>query len=393
MNAESKKRYKDIDFPFVCPITNRVFNSGKGLSVYVTKSLKMNHSEYYDYYVGHRDSKCFFCGDKGKFISISKGYRNMCDNEECVKKSFQSNTVEGIMYRNFVSKEEAEVILEKSISEQFEKRMESQKKLRTDDPLWDKKRSRNCKEFWILKGFSEEESVLKVKEVMIDIHTKTFKKFKDNPEKYASKYTSKIEYYLNKGFSEKDANEELSKRQTTFSLDKCIERYGEVEGFNRWKKRQDDWTNTMDSKTEEEKIEINRKKMMNGSGYSKISQEIFHKIQSYYPENNIRYEELNSEFVVYDNKEKKYYKYDYVDFTKKKVIEFNGDYWHCNPIKYNEDYVHPILNKSAKELWEKDKIKKSWIENKGYILFTIWESEYRKEPQQILEKCLQFLNS
>jgi hypothetical protein len=393
MNAESKKRYKDIDFPFVCPITNRVFNSGKGLSVYVTKSLKMNHSEYYDYYVGHRDSKCFFCGDKGKFISISKGYRNMCDNEECVKKSFQSNTVEGIMYRNFVSKEEAEVILEKSISEQFEKRMESQKKLRTDDPLWDKKRSRNCKEFWMLKGFSEEESVLKVKEVMIDIHTKTFKKFKDNPEKYASKYTSKIEYYLNKGFSEKDANEELSKRQTTFSLDKCIERYGEVEGFNRWKKRQDDWTNTMDSKTEEEKIEINRKKMMNGSGYSKISQEIFHKIQSYYPENNIRYEELNSEFVVYDNKEKKYYKYDYVDFTKKKVIEFNGDYWHCNPIKYNEYYVHPILNKSAKELWEKDKIKKSWIENKGYILFTIWESEYRKDPQQVLEKCLQFLNS
>jgi hypothetical protein len=93
MNAESKKRYKDIDFPFVCPITNRVFNSGKGLSVYVTKSLKMNHSEYYDYYVGHRDSKCFFCGDKGKFISISKGYRNMCDNEECVKKSFQSNNI------------------------------------------------------------------------------------------------------------------------------------------------------------------------------------------------------------------------------------------------------------------------------------------------------------
>jgi hypothetical protein len=32
MNADAKKRYKDIPFPFTCPINNRNFESSKGLS-------------------------------------------------------------------------------------------------------------------------------------------------------------------------------------------------------------------------------------------------------------------------------------------------------------------------------------------------------------------------
>jgi hypothetical protein len=72
MNAQAKKRYKDIDFPFICPITGREFTTPGGLSCYVTKTLKMNHEEYYLKYVNHRDSTCFFCGGKGKFILIFK---------------------------------------------------------------------------------------------------------------------------------------------------------------------------------------------------------------------------------------------------------------------------------------------------------------------------------
>ena len=93
------KRDKDIDFPYTCVITNRKFESAQGLSCYVTKTLKVNHEEYYDNYINHRDSSCFFCGGKGKFISISKGYRNLCDNKECVKRSFNSHSVEGFFVR------------------------------------------------------------------------------------------------------------------------------------------------------------------------------------------------------------------------------------------------------------------------------------------------------
>ncbi len=45
MSPDAKKRYKEINFPFICPITGREFNSGKGLSVFLTKTLKINHEE------------------------------------------------------------------------------------------------------------------------------------------------------------------------------------------------------------------------------------------------------------------------------------------------------------------------------------------------------------
>lgn len=49
----------------------------------------MDHSEYYDKYIHHRDSSCFFCGEKGKLISVGIGYRNLCESEECVKRYFR----------------------------------------------------------------------------------------------------------------------------------------------------------------------------------------------------------------------------------------------------------------------------------------------------------------
>ena len=75
---------------------------------------------------------------------------------------------------------------------------------------------------------------------------------------------------------------------------------------------------------------------------------------TYYDKQVIRYDKIN----------KKHYRYDYVDFTNKKVIEFNGDFWHCNPEKYIECHIHRIMNKSAKELWNSDKIKSDWIKKK-----------------------------
>ena len=158
MNADAKKRYKEIEFPFTCPITGRTFQSAQGLSCYVVKTLKVNHEDYYDNYINHRDSSCFFCGNKGKFISISRGYRNLCDDLICVKKSFSSHTVEGVMYRNMCSRQDAEKLFEIENKRQLEERTKTQNKLRKEDPFWDKKRSRNCIEFWIEKGLTKEQS-------------------------------------------------------------------------------------------------------------------------------------------------------------------------------------------------------------------------------------------
>ena len=90
MNAS--KRYKDIDMPYTCPETGRIFEHARGLSIYITKTLKISQSDYYDKYINHKDNSCFFCGVKGKFISVTKGYRNLCEKKECIKSSFNSSS-------------------------------------------------------------------------------------------------------------------------------------------------------------------------------------------------------------------------------------------------------------------------------------------------------------
>lgn len=65
------------------------------------------------------------------------------------------------------------------------------------------------------------------------------------------------------------------------------------------------------------------------------------------------------------------------------VIEYNGDYWHCNPKKYSADYFHQVKKKTAKELWEYDNNKIDLIKRKGYNLVIVWESDLKEDPDLI----------
>ncbi len=60
-------------------------------------------------------------------------------------------------------------------------------------------------------------------------------------------------------------------------------------------------------------------------------------------------------------------------------IEFNGDFWHCNPNIFNENYYHPIIKMTAKEIWEKDRKKYEMYRKNGYNVFIIWESDNLKK--------------
>jgi len=289
------------------------------------------------------------------------------------------------MYRKFVSREEAEAIFESENCRQLEKRMQTNDVLRKNDPLWDKKRSRNCKEFWMEKGFSEEDSILKSEEVMKEIHRKTFAKFKSDPIKYRSKNPTTLEYYIKKGYSEDDATKMLSKRQTTFSKDICIERFGEEEGLDVWNDRQIKWQNSLSS---------------NGNikgGYSKISQELFWDLLMTYNENdriNIFFHTKNFEVIL---RSSNIYLYDFTDTKRMKMIEYNGDQYHANPSIYGpDDTPHPYHKTKkycASKIWEKDSNKMELAKSNGYDLLVVWDSEYRKNPKQVLQKCIDFINS
>jgi len=65
------------------------------------------------------------------------------------------------------------------------------------------------------------------------------------------------------------------------------------------------------------------------------------------------------------------------------IIEYNGDYWHCNPKKYKSDYYNKKKNKFAWEIWEYDKNKLELIKNNGYTLEVIWESDFKNNNKII----------
>ena len=53
-----------------------------------------------------------------------------------------------------------------------------------------------------------------------------------------------IQYYLNRGYSEEESKIMLSDRQRTFTLEKCIEKWGEEKGNFIWMERQRKWLNS-----------------------------------------------------------------------------------------------------------------------------------------------------
>jgi hypothetical protein len=75
-----------------------------------------------------------------------------------------------------------------------------------------------------------------------------------------------------------------------------------------------------------------------------------------------------------------------------KAIEINGDYWHCNPNKYDEEYFHPHIRETAKDIWDKDKQKQLLLENTRNIpVLVIWESDYLHHKEEVIHQCVQWI--
>lgn len=216
-----------------------------------------------------------------------------------------------------------------------------------------------------------------------EVVEKSSKTKKENPHKNPLR----IEYYLAQGMSEKEAKQALVNRQSTFSKEKCIEKYGEKEGLRRWKERQEKWQATLNSKSPEEKARINRAKQRNGSSVSLISQELFESLGI----ENAKYHNNGGEEVIYID-DLTYYMVDFV--LGNKIIEFYGDYWHCNPNRYKPEDIVKFprdISYKAKEIWQKDKKRKQELEQAGYSVLEIWEGDFKENPDKVIQQCKEFL--
>lgn len=76
---------------------------------------------------------------------------------------------------------------------------------------------------------------------------------------------------------------------------------------------------------------------------------------------------------------------DIVSEPLKLVIEYNGDYWHCNPKIYSGSYFHPKKKKTAEEIWKYDNNRLKILQNNGYETMVVWEHDFRKNTSETIQ--------
>lgn len=207
-----------------------------------------------------------------------------------------------------------------------------------------------------------------------------------------------IEYWLNKGFSIDDAEQKLSDRQKTFSLETCIAKYGDKLGLIKWQERQDKWQNTLNSKSDEEKLAILIKKISRPTFWSieavNFFEELVKDIESIH-NLNFKYYYKNNEYFI--NSNGKFYLYDFTIKDLKLIIEYNGSHVHPNKDKMTNEqwnkWINPLSKENADTCYNKDKHKIDSAKNKGFDVLIVWDNDIKKNKKETKKLLLNHINN
>jgi very-short-patch-repair endonuclease len=175
-----------------------------------------------------------------------------------------------------------------------------------------------------------------------------------------------IEYFMKLAGGDRDLAEQmLSERQRTFTLEKCVARHGLEEGTRVFNDRQHRWN-----------------KSFKKNNYSRVSQELFRAIMEHHSGDVYFAEHDRPDMEGYANKELRLQLSngrsmmpDFVDVGQKKIIEFDGTYWHRND----------SVNKGRAE--EKDR----QLKDDGWQVLRVREIDFSKSRSWVVAVCLSFL--
>lgn len=293
---------------------------------------------------------CKLCGEKVKRIygkHLKYSHNDMTSVE--YRKMFPGAPLQTESDKKSVCKNSGLHMKQDRYKKMFSERVKGNKNPMHKSNMSEQKRKESSpfsKEFYKKRGLNEKDRVEFTKKALQE-----------------REFDTRIEYWEKRGYTQEESIGIISKRQTTFSLKKCIEKYGEEDGIKRWNERQKKWLSNM-------KIGC----------YSKVSQELFHKIYKTVKRDfkkiyfaTVKDNGKNNEFVL--NIGKRSIKPDFFIMENKKIIEFDGVYWHRN---------NP--ENKLREL-KRDKE----IINSGFKILHINENDYYKNPSKIIKECIDFI--
>ena len=174
-----------------------------------------------------------------------------------------------------------------------------------------------------------------------------------------------IEYWLKVANNNEEMAKELYRKFQTRDLDWFINKYGDEEGAIRHQNKIEKWM-----------------KSFKKTNFSIISQKLFNEIAEIVDNTNIYYATFERDDMVdYKNKEyilkleTSYIRPDFIDIKLKKIIEFDGTYWH------SEARRDPI----------REKFRDDAIISMGFEIYHIKEQDYVNNCRQVLKDCLEIL--
>lgn len=235
------------------------------------------------------------------------------------------------------------------------------------------------KEFWMRKGFSEEEAIQKVNDTQEKAQARAIAVYHEHRRDWHN-----VDFWTEKGYSLEDAKAEVEQRMnrcrdySVHTLERMIERYGEVEGQKRW-----------DVYTEKLRKNVNAMQEEGRFTYaSKASLDFFTRLinrMNLDKEHVImKHEDYgNIEFGITTDAGRCMYDFKY----KNVIIEYNCTLWHYHP-DHHDKYRWKDDPEKIKQRVELDEFKVEVATENGYNIFTVWD--YNKIGV-MLDQCEEFI--
>jgi hypothetical protein len=63
----------------------------------------------------------------------------------------------------------------------------------------------------------------------------------------------------------------------------------------------------------------------------------------------------------------------------------------ANPNIYPPNFINPRTKIKAVDKWEIDRIKLQYARDQSYEVLVVWESDFKKNKEEIIKQCIQFL--
>ena len=82
------------------------------------------------------------------------------------------------------------------------------------------------------------------------------------------------------------------------------------------------------------------------------------------------------------------FRFDGFDPNTNTIYEFNGDYYHGNPEKYDSDILNKVTHCTFGELYRRTLNKEAWLKSAGYNVISIWESDFKRNKELILSNIV-----